>query len=278
MERPIAYIINEMVSEAVECSIVNEHNGFVIAEGILQQGEKINRNKRFYSTEDLRKEIYGPRVRELVTTGNFKGEAGHPIDMSIVRQQKIDPNLEQVWYTKLWMEGSYVKAQFRGTNNALGRSFNDDLKDGQRPSFSLRSLGSITTDHGQNRVCNLRMITYDRVYYPSYDNAYTEKILTEAAEMQKHSMEDYVKKYGNQISVDESFESIAPIVNTEIIDMLMKESADYNSLVESFNPRSSAVSKDGKSVTMVTEDYQTVIMPIDKYIGKSIDDFCSKNF
>ena len=109
MERPIAYIINESVAEAVECKLVKEDNDFVIAEGVLQQAGKINRNKRFYTEEDLHKEIYGPRVRELVSTGNFKGEAGHPTDMSLARQQKVDPTLEQVWYTKLWIENGFVK-------------------------------------------------------------------------------------------------------------------------------------------------------------------------
>lgn len=278
MDKPIAYMINESVSEAVECSIIKEDGEFVVAEGILQQGEKINRNKRFYATEDLRREIYGPRVTELVTTGNFKGEAGHPIDMNLTRQQKIDPTLEQVWYTKLWMEGSFVKGRFRGTNNDLGRSFNNDLKDGQKPSFSLRSLGTLSTEHGQSRVTNLRVITYDRVYFPSYDNAYTERVLSESANMQQHALEDFVKSKGNIQNIDESYELIAPIVNADIVDLLMKESANMNILCNDFNPRSTSVSRDGKSVTMITEDYQTIIMPTDNYLDKVINDYCSKNF
>lgn len=278
MERPIAYIINETVAEAVECTIIKEDKNFAIAEGILQQAGKINRNKRFYSEDDLRREIYGPRVRELVTTGNFKGEAGHPVDMNLTRQQKVDPTLEQVWYTKLWMEDGFVKANFRGTNNELGKTFDADLKDGQRPSFSLRSLGSITNDNGQNRVCNLRIITYDRVYYPSYDNAYTEKILSESASVGTMPMEKYIKEKGNVYTVDESFDSIAPILNADIIDLLMKESSDLNSLCESFNPRNVSMSSDGKSVNIVTEDYDTIIMPTTDYIDNAISDYCNKHF
>lgn len=277
MERPIAYIINEGVAEAVECEIIKEDNNFVIAEGILQQAGKINRNRRFYTEEDLYKEIYGPRLRELVTTGNLKGEAGHPTDMTLARQQKVDPRFEQVWYTKLWMENGYVKAHFRGTNNELGKSFDADLKDGQRPSFSLRSLGTITNENGQNRVCNLHIITYDRVYYPSYDNAYTEKILTESADYDI-PMSEYLKNNGNKLCVDEGFESIAPILNTDIVDLLMKESSDLNSLCESFNPRNVSMSKDGKSVNIVTENYDTIIMPTNDYIDNAISDYCTKHF
>lgn len=277
MERPIAYIINESVAEAVECKLVKEDNDFVIAEGVLQQAGKINRNKRFYTEEDLHKEIYGPRVRELVSTGNFKGEAGHPTDMSLARQQKVDPTLEQVWYTKLWIENGFVKGQFRGTNNDLGRSFDRDLKDGQRPSFSLRSLGTIANENGQNRVCNLHIITYDRVYYPSYDNAYTERIVTESASTET-PMKDYLKDKGNSMYLDESFDSIAPILNTDIVDLLMKESSDLNSLCRDFNPRHVSMSSDGKSVNIVTESYDTVIMPTTDYLDRAISDYCRKHF
>lgn len=276
MTKPIAYIINESVAEAVECSIVNQDNEFVIAEGILQQGEKLNRNKRIYSSEDLHKEIYGPRVRELVSTGNFKGEAGHPTCMDLARQQKVDPTLEQVWYTKLWMDGPYVKGHFRGTNNDLGRSFNQDLKDGQKPSFSLRSLGSIDRSSGQNKVVNLRIICYDRVYFPSYDNAYTERIISESAGYGYNDMFDYVRSHGNEQIVKEDYELIAPIVNDAIVDQLLKESSNLNSLCNDFNPKK--ITCAGDKVTMITEDYDTVIMPTDKYVSKAIDDFCKNNF
>lgn len=276
MDKPIAYIINESVAEAVECTIVNQQSDFVIAEGILQQGEKLNRNKRIYSTEDLHREIYGPRLRELITTGNFKGEAGHPTCMDLARQQKVDPTLEQVWYTKVWMEGPYVKAQFRGTNNDLGRAFNQDLKDGQKPSFSLRSLGSINRADGQNRVVNLRIICYDRVYFPSYDNAYTDHVLSESAAFGANNLFDYIRSNGNEQVVKEDFELLAPIVNDTIIDELLKESSNLNSLCEDFKPKK--ITCTGDTVTMITEDYDTVIMPVDKYIKKSIDDFCKDNF
>jgi hypothetical protein len=138
----VGCVICEETKSEVEFKINSENkNGFVLAEGIIQEGNHINRNRRFYPTEELSLGIMAPRQQELVSTGNLKGEAGHPLDKSLARQQKIDPNYEQVWYTKLWMDGDLVMANFRGTNNDLGRSFNDDLKDGQKPSFSLRALG-----------------------------------------------------------------------------------------------------------------------------------------
>ena len=54
-------------------------NGFIIAEGILQEGDEVNRNRRYYPTDELEKGINSPRTKELVETGNIsKGikEAG----------------------------------------------------------------------------------------------------------------------------------------------------------------------------------------------------------
>ena len=214
-DKPVAYIINESLEDAISFDIVDENKttGFVTAEGIIQQAGKMNRNRRYYTQEDLHKEIYSDRLRELITTGNFKGEAGHPLDMNLSRQQKVDPTLEQVWYTKVWMDGDYVKAQFRGTNNELGKAFNEDLKCGQKPSFSLRSLGSIRIVNGKSNVTNLRNITYDRVYYPSYDNAYTERIVSESTDYKTPSYpyEEYLNSMGNKQVIEESADSIAHI-------------------------------------------------------------------
>lgn len=282
-DKPVAYIINESLEEVVSFDVVdeNKHSGFVTAEGIIQQAGKMNRNRRYYTQEDLHKEIYSDRLRELITSGNFKGEAGHPLDMNLARQQKVDPTLEQVWYTKVWMEGDYVKAQFRGTNNELGRAFNEDLKCGQKPSFSLRSLGSIKIVNGKSNVTNLRIITYDRVYYPSYDNAYTDRIVSESAmnyNSPLYPYEEYLNSMGNKQVVDESADSIAPILNKDVTDLLLRESYSFNQICEDFAPiyKSIKLSDDKKKVVMVDESYNTIIVPLNRYVTNMIDDFCAK--
>ena len=281
-DKPVAYIINESLEDAISFDIVDENKttGFVTAEGIIQQAGKMNRNRRYYTQEDLHKEIYSDRLRELITTGNFKGEAGHPLDMNLSRQQKVDPTLEQVWYTKLWMDGDYVMGQFRGTNNELGKAFNEDLKCGQKPSFSLRSLGSIRIVNGKSNVTNLRIITYDRVYYPSYDNAYTERIVSESTDYKTPSYpyEEYLNSMGNKQVIEESADSIAPILNKDVTDLLLRESYSFNQICEDFSPiyKSIKLSDDKKKVIMVDESYNTIIVPIDRYVTNKIDEFCSR--
>lgn len=281
-DKPVAYIINESLEDAISFDIVDENKqtGFVTAEGIIQQAGKMNRNRRYYTQEDLHREIYSDRLRELITTGNFKGEAGHPLDMNLSRQQKVDPTLEQVWYTKVWMDGDYVKAQFRGTNNELGKAFNEDLKCGQKPSFSLRSLGSIRIVNGKSNVTNLRIITYDRVYYPSYDNAYTERIISESTDYKTPSYpyEEYLNSMGNKQVIEESADSIAPILNKDVTNLLLRESYSFNQICEDFSPiyKSIKLSDDKKKVVMVDESYNTIIVPIDRYVTNKIDEFCSR--
>ena len=281
MKKPVVFVINEAAEKVVSCETVNVgRNGFVTAEGVLQVGEKENRNRRFYSTEDLHSEIYSDRIRELVTTGNFKGEAGHPLDLNLSRQQKVDGTLEQVWFTKLWMEGPLVKAHFRGTNNELGRSFNEDLKDGQLPSFSLRSIGSIKNSGGRNQVTNLRIICYDRVYFPSYPDAYTDHIVTESAFMDDlkltNTNEDTQRKNvesGNSLMVESA---VSPIINDDVRKVIMKESYNLNAMCEAFDQEFTNITRKGNNLQLVDENYNVIVVPIEDYVGAKIDKFCDR--
>ena len=281
MKKPVVFVINEAAEKVVSCETVNVgRNGFVTAEGVLQVGEKENRNRRFYSTEDLHSEIYSDRIRELVTTGNFKGEAGHPLDLNLSRQQKVDGTLEQVWFTKLWMEGPLVKAHFRGTNNELGRSFNEDLKDGQLPSFSLRSIGSIKNNGGSNQVTNLRIICYDRVYFPSYPDAYTDHIVTESAFMDdlkltnmNEDMQRKIVESGNSLMVESA---VAPIINDDVRKVIMKESYNLNAMCEAFDQEFTNITRKGNNLQLVDENYNVIVVPIEDYVGAKIDKFCDR--
>lgn len=281
MKKPVVFVINEAAEKVVSCETVNVgRNGFVTAEGVLQVGEKENRNHRFYSTEDLHGEIYSDRIRELVTTGNFKGEAGHPLDLNLSRQQKVDGTLEQVWFTKLWMEGPLVKAHFRGTNNELGRSFNEDLKDGQLPSFSLRSIGSIKNNGGRNQVTNLRIICYDRVYFPSYPDAYTDHIVTESAFMDdlkltnmNEDMQRKIVESGNSLMVESA---VSPIINDDVRKVIMKESYNLNAMCEAFDQEFTNITRKGNNLQLVDENYNVIVVPIEDYVGAKIDKFCDR--
>jgi len=162
------HIGNIILEEAFksEDTVITGEEGIkhrAIAQATLQRAEAVNRNKRAYRGRDLRKEIDGSRVQELIKAGSLKGECGHPLSDSVVRQQTIDPKLVCVNHIKVWIDKDTVKAHSKGTNNDYGKEFDDDLRSGEYPAFSLRALGSIENVDGKPYVKHLRIITYDKI-------------------------------------------------------------------------------------------------------------------
>lgn len=277
----VGCIITEETATNIEFKVQGENkNGFVIAEGTIQNGNETNRNRRYYPTDELRRALNAPRQKELVESGNFKGEAGHPLDKTLARQSKIDPRNEQVWYTKIWMEGDSVKARFRGTNNELGKSFNDDLKDGQRPSFSLRALGSLVNENGRMTVRNMQIVTYDRVYFPSHPGAYTEKIITtESAGNQtiyipkkfeaKRSEIEALMESGNSV---ESPNIVTPLTQQEVNNFILSESTNLRNVINQFDIfyESVELNPDMRTVTMKTRLGDTIHLSLETAVSREI--------
>lgn len=289
----IGSILVDSVCEATEFKIVNEHNGFVIAEGILQEGNEQNRNRRWYPTEELTREVNCARTKELVETGNMKGEAGHPMDGSLVRQQKIDPALEQVWYTKLWMDANFVMGNFRGTNNEFGRSFNDDLKDGAKPSFSLRALGSLINENGKSMVKNLRIVTWDRVYFPSHSKAYTTRVLTTEAAgddiyryydidsknyfYKDRSLINKISKLGNILEAG-SYEY--SLNQDQINRYILSESTNVKNVINSFDLLYESIQYNPvtETVTMKTKIGDTINLSLEQTVRNELMNFINNKF
>lgn len=224
----IGYIICENLSPVKDGKIVGQTpSGKPIAEGILQEVEEDNRNGRYYEKSELFPQLKTERTIELLKTGNFKGESGHPMTNDIKRQATIDPTNVCVKYLDIWTEGNFIKARFTGTNNALGEEFNKDLLDGELPSFSLRALGTIVNKNGHACVKNIKLITWDRVIYPSHKHAYTERLVSESA---------IVDNSSSKLFIDENYHGfVTPILNENVIDLLKQESANVNFVMENFS-------------------------------------------
>lgn len=284
----IGCIICETTKNEVEFKITDEHkNGYLIAEGILQEGDEVNRNRRYYPMEELNRAISSPRVQELVESGNLKGEAGHPTDTSLARQAKVDPTLEQVWYLKLWTDGKFVKGRFRGTNNELGRSFNEDLRCGQKPSFSLRAVGSLVNENGRLTVRKMQMITYDRVYFPSHSKAYTTRVITTESAITPITFQQYeinpndyfhfksdeinrLSESGNIVDCNEDL--IAPLTKAEMNSYIMTESKRVDSVLNTFDILYESVNLNPEmnTVSMKTKYGDTVNVYLEEAVKKEI--------
>ena len=269
MKKPvnIGYIICESaIPGFAETNIVKEENGKVIGEGILQTANEKNRNGRFYSSEELFPQLTAPRTLELLEAGYLRAELGHPLSDELVRQQTIDDSRTCAQFLKLWTEGDNVWARFRGTNNAFGDSFDKDLRDGCKPAWSLRALGTLVQTARGAEVKKLRLITWDQVIYPSHPHAYTQRLVTESA--------GYVKE--NDVYCENG--KIIPITNQSVIDYIKSESANLKFLENNldFMYKKVKVNADNSTVTLTTESGDIFVVNLETYINDEIRNYASE--
>ena len=244
--------------------LVSDNKRRVLAAGTVQEAEVDNRNGRCYSLSELVREINCDRTRELLEHRQMNGEYGHPLDDSVIRQQTIDPKNVCVEFRKFWVEGNLIKAQFQGTNNNYGEYFDQDLRDGKKPAFSLRALGTLENIGGHNMVKNLKFITYDSVIYPSHKKAYTEQIITESA-VSKDAF-DSVNDKGK----------IIPITNEQVISYIKQESANIKSILSQFDTlyESMKLVNRNRDVQLVTKEGAIFVINLENYIQDEIRDYC----
>lgn len=272
----IGYVICEspMMSEE-DTKIISDKSGHVIAEGTLQDVGVQNRNGRIYEAKDLFPELTCARTKELLESGNMKGENGHPMAKDLARQQTIDPNNVVVKYLKFWTDGDKVKAQFTGCNNRLGDEFNRDLLDGEKPSFSLRALGGLEMRGDKAYVKNVKLITYDRVIYPSHKVAYTDRIVSESGCITTSTGE-------NKLVVDESYSGmLVPITNPDIIAAIQHESATVAGMLKNFEIKNENIqiipTATGSKVQLIDEAGTVFVVGIERHVHNEIMDYCAHN-
>lgn len=284
----IGYIFNEYATEVDDIEIQDSKNSRrVRAKGRVQTGNEKNRNGRRYNTSDLAREIAAPRQKELLSTGNMLGEAGHPLSKDLVRQQTIDPTNVCVRYLKFWMEGDDVMAIFEGTNNALGETFDLDLRSGVKPAFSLRALGTVVSTKEGALVQNLKIVTYDYVIFPSHPGAYTVGLVNESSiytpqpkrsgfSLNTRPNMDGTKSLtesfsnGDVISIMKSHSS-----NESAIDYIKDKSFNYHMLKECFDmTKIDTVDMISNNKIALTESgSQTIVMNVEDYIAKEIQNY-----
>lgn len=262
----IGYVILEGAPMNVpEAKVISENDKRVIAEGVLQEAEEENRNGRCYLHDDLFREIQCPRTLELLRTGNMKAENGHPMDSSMIRQQTIDPNNTVAKFLKIWMDGNKVMGQFKGTNGAKGQEFDEDLREGELPSWSLRALGSLANKGGRNVVENLRIITWDRVIYPSHPGAYTTRIISESVGNSLNMTMEKVNESGVLI----------PVTDDSVLSYIKQESANIKSLLNQIDFMYESTSLiNGNQVRLIAKNGDTFVVNLENHITNEIQNYC----
>lgn len=273
--RVIGNIILEGAVTAEDSIIIDGKNSKrVQAQATLQDLDVINRNRRIYAKADMAPEINGPRMQELIKAKSMMGECGHPLSDDLVRQQTIDPKLVCVRFNKIWLDGNLVKSIFQGTNNAYGQEVDDDLRDGVLPAFSLRALGSIENIDGKAYVKNIKVITYDKVIYPSHKRAYTEKIVSEAAISGEPIQENQIvvpeNDPGTIITLKESDARI-------VINRLQRESANLSNIIEALDGIYDNITLVNENTLLMTSKYgEKVRVNLEDHISNVIMNYVWK--
>ena len=274
-DRVLSNIIIETAttSKEYEFKLVGESNGRVLGEGVTQEANEKNRNGRFYEDKELFPQLTDKRQLELLSTGNMRAENGHPLSKDLVRQQTIDPNNTVAIFTKFWTEGPLVMARFFGTFNDKGEEFNKELLAGIKPSWSLRALGNIVVTSRGSEVRGIKLITYDRVIYPSHSKAYTKGIVSEAAAV----MDTYSVQEGSRLYLNDSDSGmVAPITNESVINFIKEQSATVHMIKESFDLiyEDIQVLDNGRSVRLTDCAGGSIIVPLEEAVHQEIQSAC----
>lgn len=271
----IGHVILEDTMTPSDVTIVSEANDRVIAEACLQEAEEENRNGRCYLTEDLTREQQCRRTKELLEAGYMLGEAGHPTDTSIIRQQTIAPDNTAVRYLKFWMDGPKWMAHYQGTYNALGEAVDKDLRHGFKPAFSMRALGSLENINGRNVVRDLKYITHDFVIFPSHPGAYTTGLVTESTGAENESKFNTLFEDREKKGLYTRKSSVTPIYNEQVLSYIKSESANIQSVLEQFDVFYESMVLNGNTVSIRTKTGDTFVVNLEQYIQNEIFDFCS---
>ena len=273
----IGNIILESSQEVPEVTIIAEKNNKVTGTGIIQTLGDENRNGRIYEIKDMKPEVEGDRIqKELIPTGNMRGHDGHPSSTELSIQSVINPLLCSVKYKKIWIEGNEIHANFCGTNNEHGRAFNADLMDGDKPSFSLRALGSVDRErNGKCYVRNIRIITWDRVIFPSHKRAYMQGLVTsknESAVLESagYNNDAYEMTNGRRALTEGV---VIPVINQQVVDYIKQESANVKSIINTFETlyESAIICGDGKQVQLnLANGEGKIVVNLEQYIQDEI--------
>lgn len=269
----IGYIICETAStEPQKPNVRGVINDRVEIEANLQDVEVINRNKRLYKKSEMEAELVSSRTKELLENDGFFGEAGHPLEKDLSRQQTIDPERMSHRFKSLWMDKNVVKGIVRAAATARGDDFHRTILDGTKVSFSLRALGSLEIENGIAVVRNLKTITWDWVVYPSHVIAYMNKIVNNPVQ----ESAGILSESSNFILKENDRGLLVPITNSSVEKFIQEKSDNIKYVMEAldFMYNKIELSKDGHRV-LLHSDEEVITINLESFVQNKLMDFCS---
>ena len=203
---------------------------FVRFGATLQTYNEWNRNNRKYMLEPMKKTWNAPHIREMIRTGTWLGECGHPISEDAKRIVTIDPKVCSHRIIDFEFRGNSVHGTIETLNDAgsYGTQFMHELMQGVMGAFSIRALVPLTKVDAVR--CEVRspghLITADRVILPSHKAAYQDT--TGTPEMFVSSTESTMIPPGN------GSKDLTVAVESSFLDYVMEESVNLKTIINNF--------------------------------------------
>lgn len=139
----------------------------------------------------------------------------------------------------------------------------------------MRSLGSLTTTGRGAEVKNIKLITWDRVIYPSHQVAYTCENGVYVPEKKE------IVKEGSKLYLTDNDNGMVIHINQEqVINYVKSESKNFQTVKESmecFFESVQMIKVNGRAkVQMQNSDGNTLIINLEDYISNEVMDFCTE--
>lgn len=149
--------------------------------GIIQSGDKPNRNGRIYPFEYLKRECIRYMENE-VKNGTSYGELDHPENSTSPALSNASHTIEEIWFkgTDVWAKIKILNAFM--PDRAPGKMARGFLLNGKAVGISSRALGSLEEDSTSDYDVvaeDLEMICWDLVSNASNYGSESMKMVTE---------------------------------------------------------------------------------------------------
>tara|TARA_R100000951_G_scaffold106089_1_gene100346 strand:+ start:1829 stop:2494 length:666 start_codon:yes stop_codon:yes gene_type:complete len=138
--------------------------------GPYMMAESVNRNKRMYPIEEMRREVTR-YTDEMIKAGRAMGELNHPTSP--------DVDLERACHlvTEMSEDGNVFYGKSKVLSTPSGHLVKCLINDGVKVGMSSRALGSLVEEGSYNKVSDLRLVAVDCVADPSFPKAFVNGIL-----------------------------------------------------------------------------------------------------
>ena len=138
--------------------------------GPYMMAEDVNKNKRLYPIDELRKEV-SRYNEEMIIPGRAMGELNHPTT--------ADVDLERACHivTELYEDNNIFYGKSKVLSTPCGLIVRSLVNDGVKVGMSSRALGTLEEGSSHNIVRNLKLVAVDCVADPSFPKAFVNGIL-----------------------------------------------------------------------------------------------------